>query len=122
MPKTEVLFFCEEDGSAPLLDWFDGLPPKAIAKCRVKIERLHELGHELKRPEADYLKEDIYELRTKLGSVNYRMLYFFHGKKAVVLSHGFTKQQAKVPAREIKSAVQRKKLFEADPKAHTYKE
>lgn len=121
MPKTEVLFYCEEDGSAPLIEWFDSLPKKAIAKCRVKIDRLHEFGHELKRPDADYLKEDIYELRTRLGSVNYRMLYFFHGKKAVVLSHGFTKQQAKVPAREIKQAVRRKKAFKAAPQVHTYK-
>ncbi len=65
--------------SSPFLDWFDGLPPKAQDKCRVRIERLRELGHELRRPEADYLRDGIYELRVKHQGVNYRLLYFFHG-------------------------------------------
>jgi len=50
------------------------------------------------------------------------MLYFFHGTKAVVLSHGFSKKQTKVPEKEIKAALARKKNFEAKPKQHTYLE
>ena len=61
--------------------WFDQIPEKAQDKCRIKIERLQELGHELRRPEADYLRDGIYELRVRLQSVNYRMLYFFHGRE-----------------------------------------
>jgi hypothetical protein len=45
----------------------------------VRIERLRDLGHELRRPEADYLRDGIYELRVGLGSVNHRMLYSFTG-------------------------------------------
>ncbi|MGH9961273.1 MAG: type II toxin-antitoxin system RelE/ParE family toxin [Pyrinomonadaceae bacterium] len=101
-----------------LLDWLDSLPVKAQDKCRVRIERLGELGHELRRPEADYLKDGVYELRASLRGVNYRILYFFHGKTTAVLSHGLTKEMA-VPPREIDRAVERKKRFEADPKRHT---
>ncbi len=46
MPETEVVIFAEEDGSCPLLEWMDTLPPKALDKCIVKIERLKEMGHE----------------------------------------------------------------------------
>jgi len=53
--------------------------------------------------------------------VNYRMLYFFHGRKVVVVSHGFSKQQAKVPTREISLALRRKKEYEANPAAHTFR-
>lgn len=53
---------------------------KALDKCRVRIERLRDLGHELRRPEADLLRDGIYELRVRLGTLNYRMLYFFHGQ------------------------------------------
>jgi phage-related protein len=88
----------------------------------VRIERLEELGHELRRPEADYLKDGIYELRAKHAGVNYRMLYFFHGRTAVVLSHGFSKQRAKVPEHEIRMAVNRKTRFELTPKQHTHLE
>jgi phage-related protein len=121
MPKTKVVFFCEEDGSVPILEWMDSLPARARDKCAVRIERLTELGHELRRPEADYLGEGIYELRAKHGGVNLRMLYFFHGRVAAVVSHGFAKQQAKVPRRDIRLAVKRKVAFEADPRRHTHR-
>jgi hypothetical protein len=39
--------------------------------------------------------------------------------KTFVLSHGITKEDA-VPGVEIDPAIDRKKRFEADPKAHTY--
>jgi phage-related protein len=48
------------------------------------------------------------------------MLYFFHGRTAVVVSHGFGKQQARVPDREIELAIRRKRAFEAAPDRHTY--
>lgn len=47
----------------PVLDWLDALPDKVKAKCLVRIERLKEQRHELRRPEADYLRDGIYELR-----------------------------------------------------------
>ena len=99
-------------------DWLDDIPKKAQAKCLVKLGRLEALGHELRRPEADYLRDDIYELRVRFKSMNYRMLYFFHGRTAVVVSHGIIKEK-QVPPREIDVAVRRKRLFEADPKAHS---
>ena len=48
------------------------------------------------------------------------MLYFFHGRIAAVASHGIMKQQAEVPPKEIEKAVQRKALFEAHPRRHTF--
>ena len=122
MPKVSVVSYCDEKGNAPFLEWFEGLPEKVQDKCLVRIERLKELGYELKRPEADYLKEDIYELRFKHQSVNYRVLYYFQGKQLVVLSHGFTKQRASVPDKEIITAVERMKRFKASPSRHTFKE
>ncbi len=77
--KTNVVFYREDDGSVPLLEWIDRLPAKAKAKCRVRIGRLRAEGHELRRPEADYLRNGVYELRVGFQGVNYRMLYFFHG-------------------------------------------
>ena len=122
MPKTRVVLFREEDGGVPLLAWFELLPQGAQDKCRVRIERLAELGHEMRRPEADYLGNGIYELRAKHSGVNYRMLYFFYGQTAAVLSHGFSKQRAKVPNREIRAAVDRRKRFRTDPWQHTHSE
>ena len=121
MPKINVVFYQEEGGSIPMLDWLDHLPAKAQDKCRVRIERLRDLGHELRRPEADYLRDGIYELRVGLRGVNYRMLYFFRGGVAAILAHGLTKER-EVPPRDVEETIRRKQNFERDPQQHTYKE
>ena len=120
MPRTRLVYYKEEDGSVPVIDWLDTIPGKAVDKCIVKIERLEEKGHELRRPEADFLRDGIYELRTRYQNVQYRILYFFHGNKAVVLSHGITKQRAEVGDKEIQAAINRKAAFESAPARHTF--
>jgi hypothetical protein len=121
LPQTQVVFYREENGTAPLLEWLDDLPSKVQLKCVARIERLKQDGHALRRPEADFLRDKIYELRVGFQGVNYRMLYFFHGNIAAVISHGIVKED-KVPPKEIDRAIERMKKFEADPKTHTYEE
>jgi phage-related protein len=122
VPPVRIVLYRESDGSVPLLDWLAELATKARAKCRVRLERLAELGHELRRPEADYLRDGVFELRAKHAGVNYRILYFFRGTQAAVVSHGFSKQEARVPSSEIELALLRKRAFGASPEAHTYEE
>jgi phage-related protein len=121
MPRTRVLFYMERDGTCPMLDWLDALPVRVRDKCVVRIERLEQLGHELRRPEADILRDGVYELRIGHQGANYRILYFFHGNVAVVLSHGIVKERV-VPPREIDVAARRKAEFLRDPLNRTYKE
>ena len=121
MPRTRVVLYRDDDGSCPFLDWFSELPAKVQDKSYLRLERLREMGHELRRPEADFLRDGIYELRVSLQGVHYRILYFFHGTVAAVVSHGLAKERA-VPPREIDRAVERKKRFEGNPQRHTYEE
>ena len=121
MSHIQVVMYREEDGTVPFLDWFDDLPEKAQDKCLVRLERLAALGHELRRPEADYVRDNIYELRVRLRNANYRMLYFFHGRATAVLSHGVVKED-RVPPNEIDRAAERKRQFDRDPTRHTFAE
>ena len=121
MPVTSVVFYQDDDGTVPVLEWLDSLPRKAQDKCFVRISRLAELGHELRRPEADLLRDKIYELRVGLQGINYRILYFFHGARAAVLAHGVIKEQ-EVPPQEIDRASERKRKFEREPEKYTYSE
>ena len=57
----------EEYGSCPFVEWFDKLRVKVQGKCYLRLERLREMGHELRRPEANFLRVGIYELRASLG-------------------------------------------------------
>ena len=119
MPQSEVVFY--KEGETVLFgQWLERLPVKAQAKCLSQVRLLRSHGHELRRPIADYLRDGIYELRPTYQGVNYRILYFFSGKNIVVISHGISKE-SEVPPVEINRAIERKKRYEADPKAHGWK-
>lgn len=119
---VEVVFFREADGRVPLLEWFDELPAEAVPRCIAKLQLLAWFGHQLRRPHTDLLRDGIHELRVKSRGLNLRLLYFFDGQRAVVVSHGITKQQAQVPTTEIELARHRMLAFRDDPRRHTYRE
>lgn len=84
MPETEVVYYKDEDRTVPVMDWLRQMrrrDKRIPAKCRDKITQLKTFGHELRRPDADLLRDGIYELRIRYGSVNYRLLYFYHGRQ-----------------------------------------
>ena len=122
MPKSHVIFYQEKAGDAPVVDWLRELNAtneKAHEKCRVALARLALLGYELRRPEADFLRDGIHELRIHLGSVNYRLLYFFHERTDSIVVHALTKEDA-VPIVEINRAIARKAAFIVNPTLHTF--
>jgi phage-related protein len=123
MPEIRVVFYREDDGSVPTVEYLNTLPSKAQDKLIKKIESLMKLGQQLRRPEADYLRDDIYELRTQLRNVQYRLLYFFYGTESeknlmAVISHGTTKRKS-VPPKEIDRAIWRRRNFFSSPQRHT---
>ena len=123
MPATDVIYYRERDGSVPVLDWLRELARRnrrAAEKCVAQINLLRDWGHELRRPLADYLRDGIYELRVRVGRSQHRILYFFHGRNAVVLIHGLTKE-AKVPAKEIERALVRMRSYKNNPALHTHR-
>lgn len=121
MPRTEVLLYQEQDGTVPVLDWLKELQRKnrpAFEKCLFLLELLEEFGHELRRPRADLLRDGVYERRTEVRNVSYRLLYGFVGKNIAVIAHALTKQ-AKVPDRDIDLAANRLALVRQSPQKHT---
>ncbi len=72
---------------------------------------LEEFGLKLKLPFCKYLKEGIYELRFKGREGAVRVLYFFIKDGRIIFTNGFLKKTGKTPSKEIKTAVQRKKIF-----------
>jgi phage-related protein len=121
MPQTVIRAFRDADGTIPLLEWLDDLEesePRVFAKCLAFVLLLSQLGYELRRPHADTLKDGVHELRLKVGTVNYRILYFFMGPNIACLSQGLTKEST-IPKAEIDLAVKRKRLVESDPDKYT---
>ena len=111
------LLFYREGSAVPVLDWLDEQSIEAQNRCLVAFERLATEGHAARRPLVENLGRGIYELRVRVGRVNYRILYFFHGRTAVLLTNGFTKE-AEIPRGEIELALARKEKFERNPEMY----
>ena len=60
MPRTNVALYRDDDGRTPIVGWLDQLPVKVHDKCLAYLGRLGQLGHEMRRPMADYLRDGIY--------------------------------------------------------------
>src|SRR5690349_19208506 len=100
-------------GECPFLEWIEQVAAESAGQMFVSTQAVREMGHELRRPEADYLRDGIYELRVSLRGVNHRILYFFHENVGAVVSHGLMKERA-VPPKDVDRAVERMRRFEAD--------
>jgi phage-related protein len=125
MPETRVIFYQDEKGKVPVLNWLDELErkdPKGLLNCVARIQQLASMGHELRRPLADFLRDGIYELRVSHRRVQYRILYFFHGRNIAIIAHAIVKEDSAVPDVDIDRAIERQQLFIADPTTHTYEE
>lgn len=89
----------------------------ALDACIARVRLLAAAGHELRRPHSAPLRDGIYELRSRVGTVNYRLLYFFHGKDIAVVAHALTKE-SDVPPSDIQRALERKRRYEQSPESH----
>lgn len=121
MPPTEVRAFRHGTGEVPILRWLDDLAerdPRAYVKCLAVIQRLAAEGHALRRPTADVLRDGVYELRLRRGTVQYRILYFFSGRNVATLSHALTKE-SRVPDHDIDLAAERRRLVAVDGDRYT---
>jgi phage-related protein len=122
MPPTKVLFYKDANGRVPALEWMDALRQRdraAWTECRRAVDKLARWGHELRRPDADYLQNGIYELRVRCRRVHYRLLYFFHGQNVVIVAAAFTKE-GRVPNIEIRRVLDRERAFALAPGAHVH--
>ena len=119
--SIKVVYYADLKGNSPVRSWLLRLPNNIKAKAYSRIMFLSEWGHKLARPHAAYLENGIYELRWRFQKSNYRILYFFHLREAVILIHGFTKED-KIPQADLELALRRKQDFEQNPQKHTYQE
>ena len=106
-----IHFYTDEQGRAPVEDFFDALPVKDLAKIQRTLELLAEFGLRLGRPHVRHLDDEIWELRIRTGGKAYRILYFAYTGRCFVQLHAFSKKTQKTPKGELNVARQRLTRF-----------
>ncbi|MGA2297954.1 MAG: type II toxin-antitoxin system RelE/ParE family toxin [FCB group bacterium] len=109
--KLKVIYYKTKNGDCPVKEFINSRDIKNRQKIASIIDYLQELGINLPRPYADYLRDGIYELRIKLSGDETRTLYFFCYENYIILSHSFIKNTNKIPKAEINKAIKLKNDF-----------
>ena len=93
------------------LDFLKQQDIKVIKKIRNNIDKAKETSDT--RLFKKLVNTDIWEFRTSLNRMEYRLLAFWDKtqNKLVVVSNGFVKKSQKTPEKEIKKAEQIMKLY-----------
>jgi hypothetical protein len=107
----KVVYYEDEESRSEVMAFIERQKANNQTKIFSWLSLLEERGPELPRPYADMLVNGIHELRIKLSGAQTRILYFFCFKDFIVLTNVFTKTSAKVPAAEIKKAIERRESF-----------
>lgn len=97
-------FYSSNKGIEPGLDYIRSQVKTHRAKIGRALQYLEEMGHLARRPQVDYLGDQIYELRVAVDQHQHRLLYFFHGRSIIVVTSGILKNQGKAPQTEIDRA------------------
>ena len=105
-----VYYFVDEKGVNPVKEFIHSLPPKEQTKVYAYINELKIKGWNLRRPMADYLSEDIYELRPRYN----RIFYFFYLGNRAILVHAIKKRSKEIPSGDLQLCIKRKMAIERD--------
>ena len=103
--EIDVVFYMKADGTEPAKEFLLSLNKKMRAKMLRTITLLANNGPLLREPCSKSLRNGIFELRAKVGSDDFRVLYFFFSGSRAVLTNGFIKKTQKTPRSEIERAL-----------------
>ena len=109
--KEWKIILYEDEKGCPINDFMKTLLPIDNEKMIRWINYLKSVGNNIRRPQADFLRDKIYELRVILTNNITRTLFFFYDDNEIVLTHTFIKKTQKVPEKEIKKAIKYRKKY-----------
>src|SRR3989344_1030303 len=111
--KWKIDYYKTINGKSPVENFLDALDAKAKSKVINSFDLLEEFGTRAGPPKVEKDQgTELWELRI-LGGNNIRIFYVVKSSKSFLLLHGFVKKKQKTDTREIKTAQERLKDYNA---------
>jgi phage-related protein len=114
MKNPEFGWLRRLNGTSEFEEFLETIPEKDSAKLLSVIHKTESKGllEAIKMEWVKKLDDDIYELRSKIGSNIQRALYFQVIDNQYKITHGFTKKTQRTPRQEIEHSLAAKRMFE----------
>lgn len=118
MEKPKFEFYERPNGHNEFLEFIESLPEKDRIKLLTVIKNAEAQGLliAIKMKWVKKLEDNLFELRSGLGSNIQRALYFHWSGSRFIITHGFSKKTQKTPAKEISHALEIRREFEEENK------
>jgi len=107
----EIEYFETAKGKRPVQEFIDSLDTRSKAKIARTLDLLEQFGIKLGMPYAKHVEGDLWELRTRVGSNQYRLIYFLFAGGVFILLHGFMKKSGQIPQQHLRTARDRRTEF-----------
>ena len=114
MTSYHCSYFGTEQGRYPVEEFIDAIDEVAQRKFVYKRSMLESLGPRLMEPHAKSLGGGIFELRVSGRDSDFRVFYFFDGRR-VIFTNAFKKKTGRTPKQELALALSRMGIFLASP-------
>jgi phage-related protein len=109
MMQFSIEFYETVAGQCPVRDFLDELKdsdPDDYASVMAGLAKLQSRFYH-RPPLSKSLGNDFFELR-HVGKLNTRVLYFFMKGQRIIAVHGIRNKAREIPARDLKTALERK--------------
>ena len=108
MIKFKCVYYQTDGGRVPVKEFVDSLHERTQHKYFEVVKLLEDYGKSLPHPHADFLGNEIYELRFVGIEGRIRVLYFFYYENKIIFTNGFVKKTQRAPKGEIELAKERR--------------
>ncbi len=110
-PKFTLIFFKENSGREPVIDWIKKLDKHEQIKIAEDLQTL-QCRWPLGMPLVRHLVKELWEVRSRLNNRIARIIFVVKDKD-IILLHGFIKKTEKMPQHDIELAQSRLKKLGA---------
>ena len=109
--KWKIELYRTLGGRYPVLDYIQSLIPKQRAKIESEIDLLELYGVDLPYPHTQKIRgdkcKDLWELRIRFSTDQFRIIYFLYIKNTFILVHAFCKKKQRIPKKDLEIARKR---------------
>jgi len=108
-PRWKAVFYTTEAGHCPVLEAIRRLPKADRVEIGHTLRLVQEEGPDIGMPFTEPVTGELSVIRVRVGRTRWRLFFFCHVGRELVILHVFAKKTRALPQREIETAERRRR-------------